>query len=118
MTFCNHRDIAKARRITRRVGILGAGLASLLAMLAGPASSQEAEAYLEKICAGELLVFPLPPMSLLDVDEDRSISTTEAAGCESLDLLFSRLDLDADGMLTVLEYAGFAELWQRRKRAF
>lgn len=118
MNFCINPGSAKAKRMTRRGGILGAGLASLLAMLPGPAASQEAEAYLGKICAGELLTFPLPPMSLLDPDEDRLISATEAAKCESLDLLFSRLDLDADGMLTVVEYAGFAALWQRRKRTF
>ena len=92
--------------------------AALLLPLCTTSPAQELSASAAEICAGERLEFERPPLRVFDADGDRLISREEAAGCETLAFLFSRLDLDASGSLTASEYDGFPELWRRRARTF
>ena len=89
-------------------------------LLPDAATAQEirADAELTKICAGELVTFALPPFGIFDTDQDLLISDDEAARCDALELMFSRLDLDASESLSRPEYDGFAELWRRRVLTF
>lgn len=90
----------------------------MLPLSFGLLHAQELSEEVSIVCDGERLEFPLPPMDIFDVDDNRLISDTEAEGCEILAELFSRLDLDASGTLTVEEYEAFPYLWRRWARTF
>ena len=92
-------------------GVLSASIPGL-SQAAGPAPEHSVE--LARVCSGERITFPLPPIERFDEDDDRLISRDEAASCSTLAQMFSRLDLDASGRLTATEYDGFPELWRRR----
>jgi hypothetical protein len=92
--------------------------AALLLWPFGLSQAQEESPGIGSICQGERLEFPLPPMDIFDVDDDRLISDGEASECESLAELFSRLDLDASSTLTMEEYESFPYLWRRYGRTF
>lgn len=80
--------------------------------------AQETEAAVEEICRGDRVVFALPSLEVFDDDHDHEISADEAAGCATLQVLFARLDIDANGSLNRAEYSGFPDLWRRRARTF
>jgi hypothetical protein len=70
-----------------------------------------------EICAGTRLPFETPPFARFDRNGDERLTSGEAASCEALAQIFSRLDLDADGTLSRAEYRSFADTWRRRVRA-
>lgn len=92
--------------------------AAFLLVASAEAPAQHESAEIRAICAGERLEFERPPLSTFDADDNRLISGMEAAECETLAFLFSRLDLDASRTLTAEEYDGFPELWRRYARTF
>jgi hypothetical protein len=70
-----------------------------------------------EMCAGTRLPFESPPFERFDRNDDERLTSGEAASCEGLAEIFSRLDLDADGSLSRAEYRSFADTWRRRVRA-
>lgn len=82
------------------------------------AQQDDAPAPLADVCSGDLVTFALPAFGAFDANGDGRIDEREADGCESLETLFERLDVDASGALTRVEYRGYADLWRRRARAF
>lgn len=82
---------------------------------AAPDANDEA---LAALCSGERLAFEAPPLARFDGNGDHAISERETARCESLAVVFERLDLDGNGVLSPVEYATFPDVWRRRQRAF
>ncbi|MEE4381883.1 MAG: hypothetical protein V2J02_07795 [Pseudomonadales bacterium] len=100
---------------TARVG-LPAWLLCIGPTLAAPTGADD-EA-VAAVCSGTRLEFEAPALGRFDANGDRAISEQEAEGCEGLAVVFERLDLDADGVLSRVEYAAFADVWRRRQRVF
>jgi hypothetical protein len=73
---------------------------------------------LEEICAGDAIAFSLPSFALFDTNDDGALDEREVSECNSLDTLFTRLDLDANDTLTLVEYRAFPEVWMQRQRTF
>ncbi|MBN1240122.1 MAG: hypothetical protein JXB36_16580 [Gammaproteobacteria bacterium] len=71
----------------------------------------------DRACSLDVITFSLPPIAAFDVDGDGLLEEAEASGCDTLQVLFDRLDLDANGYLTRVEYRGFAALWEQRSRS-
>lgn len=80
-------------------------------------SALEAQS-IDEICRGELLEFPLPPLRVFDGNHDETLDESEVERCDSLETMFSRLDLDANQRLDSAEYDAFAVLWTRHIRTF
>lgn len=82
-------------------------------------SSQAMAQELENVCDGDVaLHFSLPSFETFDANDDGALDEREVAECNSLSMLFSRLDLDANDVLTPVEYQAFPALWRRRQRTF
>jgi hypothetical protein len=85
-------------------------------LFAPAAAPAQGGSELAEICAGTRLPFESPPFERFDRNDDERLTSDEAASCDALAEIFSRLDIDADGMLTRAEYRSFADTWRLRVR--
>lgn len=84
----------------------------------GAATSAARADDLRDICSGARLPLESPAFERFDLNGDDRLSAEETAECAALEAVHSRLDLDADGVLTRMEYRSFADVWRRRARTF
>lgn len=82
------------------------------------AGTTQSDAELAEICSGTRLPFESPAFERFDRNGDERLTPDEAAECDTLEAVYSRLDLDADRALTRAEYRSFADTWRRRARSF